>query len=158
MTVPNEIKQFVSNARYYLEAANKFPPPTKDAAHILLLITSWENIVIADKQLHAWASGGQVDPKLLRDHEAKLDEISKDSYVQRIIVGPAGKGIPAQEIKYATGKELKELRELCQYGSSSETHEVSKLFARHWFSDDFRRGLVNKIEWTEMSIDIYEKL
>jgi len=158
MKVPDDIKQFVSNARYYLEAANKLPPPTKDAAHILLLITAWENIIIADRQLHSWATNEPINPKLLKDHEAKLDEMSKDSYVQRIIVGPSGKGTPAKEIKYATGIELKKLRSLCLYGSSNETHEVAKLFERHWFSDSFRRSLVNKTEWTEMSIRIYEEL
>jgi hypothetical protein len=84
--------------------------------------------------------------------------MSKDSYVQRIIVGPPGEGIEAKEIKYTTGMELKKLRSLCLYGSSSETHEVAKLFERRWFSDNFRRSLVNKIEWTEMSIRIYEEL
>lgn len=157
MHVPESVKQFLSNARYYLEAAEQLPPPTKDAAHILLLITAWENVVIADKQLHAWALGENIDPKLLRDHEAKLKEINERAYVERVIVGPPGKHVPAQEIDYA-GSQLKKLRELCLYGSDNETHEVAKLFRRHWFSDDFRRELVNKIKWTEMSIRIYEKL
>jgi hypothetical protein len=158
MKVPDEIKQFTSNARYYLEAADKFPSPTKDAAQILLLTISWENIIIADKKLHGRAVKEKIDPKLLRSHEAKLDEVSKDSHVLRVIVGPPGKGIPAKEIKYVTGAQLQKLREICQYGADNETHQLATLFHRGWHSDDFRRSLQNKIEWTEMNIRIYEEL
>lgn len=156
MKVPNEIKQFTSNARYYLEAADKFPSPTKDAAQILLLTISWENIIIADQKFHSWAVNEKLDPKLLRSHEAKLDEMSKDSHVLRVIVSEPGKHIPVKEIRYRTGLQLKTLREICQYGTNDETHELAKLFYRGWHSDDFRRSLQNKIEWTELSIRLCE--
>ncbi|HET9174033.1 MAG TPA: hypothetical protein VFN56_01990 [Candidatus Saccharimonadales bacterium] len=158
MSVPDEIRQFVSNARYYLEAADKFPSPTKDAAQILLLTISWENIIIADKKLHGWAVKEKLDPKLLRSHEAKLDEISKDSHILRVIVEQPGKHIPVKKVKYETGAQLQKLREICQYGADDETHELATLFYRGWHSDSFRRSLHNKIEWTELTIRIYEEL
>lgn len=158
MNVPNAIKQFTSNARYYLEAADKFPSPTKDAAQILLLIIAWENVVLADKKIHSWAMSESTDPKLLRSHEVKLDAISKDGYVLRVITGIPGSGTLVKEISFKTGAELKKLREICQYGADDETHELAKLFHRGWHSDNFRRSLQNKIEWTEMMIGIYEGL
>ena len=158
MKVPNEIKQYTSNARYFLEAADKHPSPTKDAAQILLLTIAWENIVIADKKLHAWVFKGNIQPNLLRSHEAKLDEISKDSFITRVIVGKPGGGVPTKEIKYNSGKDLSKLREICQYGDNNETHEVAKLFYRGWHTDNFRRSLQNKLDWTELGIRIYEEL
>lgn len=158
MQVPNEIKQFTSNARYYLEAADKHPSPTKDAAQILLLTISWENIVLADKKLHSWAMKNEgIDPKLQKSHEAKLDAVSKDAYISRVIVGTPGLGTPTKQIDYRSGDELSKLRMICQYGKDNETHEVAEIFHSGWHSDDFRRSLQNKIEWTEMLLSIYEK-
>jgi len=70
--VPKAIYDHVSNAKLYFEAAQKFPPPTNFAVQILLLLVSWENIVIADKKLDAWAQRSAIDEKLLKDHREKF--------------------------------------------------------------------------------------
>jgi hypothetical protein len=150
MKVPDEVKQFTANARLYLEAAFKFPPPTNNAVHILLLIYGWENVVLADSKVHAWAMSEDINPKLLRDHETKLNKVSKDAYIQHFING--------EEVRYSTGIQLKKLREICMYGLSDDTKNVANLFREHWFSDNFSRSLKNKVEWTEMSIKAFEAL
>lgn len=62
--IPDSVKAHISNARYYLEAADKHPAPTKDAVHTLLLLVAWENIVIADTELSAWANEADVDERI----------------------------------------------------------------------------------------------
>jgi hypothetical protein len=153
--IPDSAKDHISNARYYLEAANKLPPPTKDAAHILLLLISWENIVIADKELSAWATDKAIDPKIRKDHETKFKDAPE---ILRVIVGAPGAHTPARKIRFSSGKELTDLRLACQYGSTTESKAVREIFKTGWHADDFRRQLEAKIKWVEMLHEIYLKL
>lgn len=104
--VPQKIYERIATAKKLYDASTKFPPPTNYAAEILLLISGWENVILAEKELEAWARGEAIDPKLLRDHIAKLNEVDEHSYVLRVIVSPPGKGIPAKEVYYRDGKSL----------------------------------------------------
>lgn len=107
------------------------------------------------RELEAWTRGEAIDPKLLRDHIAKLNEVDEHSYVLRVIVGPSG--IPAKEVYYRDGKSLKRLRELCVYGDDAETNDIGKLFSRGWHTDSFARGLKQKIDWLELWLPLYEQ-
>jgi len=158
MKVPSEIKHYASNAQHYLDAAGMFPEPINPAVEILLLITGWENIIIADKKLSEMASGLKIDTKVLKDHETKLNEIDENSRISRVIVGPPGKGIPAVTTDFKTGAELKRLRQICMFGDPTESHDLKYVFRKYWHTDNFSRGLRNKIKWTEMLIKIYEEL
>jgi len=158
MKLPRQIKQYSSNAQYYLQAADKFPSPTKDAVQILLLITGWENIILAEEELLSSQLDRLINPKLKKDHAVKLDKVDKNSFVERIIVSPKGKKIPAESIKYKTGQELKKLREICQYGLDNETFEVAELFRRHWFTDSLRNGLIQKIKWVNSWVNYIESI
>lgn len=151
--VPIPIKERISNAHYYLECADKFPPPTKNAAHILLLLASWENIIIADEELSAWIDKKKVDPKLYRDHVHKF---RKAPSIQHIILG--SRDIPAKTIEYSSPKDINKLREYCQYGFVSGSKSVSKFFGRTWNTDDFRNKLINKIQWTGALVSAIEAL
>lgn len=151
--IPDSVKAHISNARYYLEAADKHPAPTKDAVHTLMLLVAWENIVIADTELSAWANEADVDERIYKSHATKYKELPQ---VTRTILGPSG--TPPKEVKFSSGRDFEELRMATQYGSNTEGKDLRVLFERGWHLDGLRRGLINKIEWTEMMVDIYEKL
>lgn len=119
--VPGNVRQFISNAKYYLEAAGKIPQPTQDAAHILLLIIGWENLVRADKELEAWAQKKQIDPKIIRDHAAKLGEVGEHNYISRVIVGPPGQHIPVVE---RTIKQVLNWLSCVRYASTARTTKL----------------------------------
>lgn len=143
----------IANARLYLEAAQKFPSPTNYAVQILLLLVSWENIIIADQEMHSWAQKSPIDRKLLKDHKEKL----KGAHgISRTIIGPPG--TPAKEEKYETPDALKKLREICQYGLSSGPQDINKMFERYWHTEGFERKLVNKIEWVELFVRLHEEI
>ncbi len=150
--MPDSVKDHISNAHYYLKAAAKFPPPTQNAAHILLLLISWENIVIADSELSAWATRSDVNPQVYKDHAHKYKDAPE---IHRIILGPSG--TKPREIRFSSGRDFAELRLACQYGSNTESKKVSTIFNRDWDADDFQRALVSKIGWIEALIGIYEK-
>jgi len=154
--VPQIVRQRLANATYYLQTADALPPPTRDAAHILLLLVGWENAALAEHELHVWAHPVNLDPKVKRDHAAKLDAVDRLSSVQYVKLGPRGTHAPAITTQYSTGRELTKLREICQYGSDTETRDVAKLFHRGWHADDLRRGLHQKIEWIDAWIPLYE--
>lgn len=151
--IPDSVKAHISNARYYLEAADKHPSPTKDAVHILLLLTGWENIAIADEELSAWAREEEVDERLYKSHAVKYKKVPK---VTRIILGPSG--TKPREITFSGGRNFEELRMACQYGSNTEGKEVRELFKKGWHLDGLRNGLIHRIGWVEMMVGIYEKL
>jgi len=155
MLVPTTIKQHLKNAKYYLDAANKLPPPTQDAGHILFLLIGWENIAIADSELSAKAQGSEVSKELYKDHAQKFKGAPE---VLRVIVGKPGTHTPAQEIRYSTPEDFTKLRQICQYGLSGGSKDIQEIFDRGWHADDLRRALANKIGWVEMLITIYEEL
>lgn len=142
----------IANARYYLEAADKHPQPTRDAVHALLLLTAWENIEIADQELGAWVREDEVDARLYKDHRHKLKDAP---VITRVIIGKPGTGTPVREVNYSTGKGFKKLREICLYGSADQK-DLSKLFRSGWHLDGFRRGLVWRIQWVELFVKIHE--
>ena|SRR3990167_1854584 len=151
--VPKVIHDHIINARLYLEAVQKFPSPTNYAVQILLLLVSWENIVIADQELHRWARKSPGNIKLLRDHEEKFKGAHS---ISRTIIGPPG--TPAKEEKYETPNELKKLRSICQYGLSSGSRDIKKMFERYWHTEGFERDLANKIKWVELFVGIHEDI
>lgn len=151
--IPISVKDHVSNARYYLKAASKFPSPTCDALHILLLLTAWENIQIAKEELSAWAQQTIPSKKLYKSHAYKFQ---KANPIIRIILGPPG--TPAQTITYSSDTDFEKLISTCRYGAKTGSKELATLFERGWHSDAFERSLINKIGWEEMMIEVYESL
>jgi hypothetical protein len=150
--IPKSVDEHISNARYYLSAADKHPAPTQNAVLILLLLVAWENIVLADHDLSSWASETNTSPEMRKSHSAKLQKLPA---VTRIILDP--KGSPSKEITFSTGHDFEELRKACQYGSNTESKDVQQIFKSGWHLDGLRNGLINKIEWTEMMLEIYRK-
>lgn len=151
--IPKSILDHISNAKYYREAADKHPTPTQDAINILLLIIGWENIVIANEELKSWATNVKVAGSFYKSHSVKLKKIPQ---VTRIVLGPSG--TKPVEINVSKGKDFEKLRMMCQYGSNTETKEVKELFKSGWHTDGLRNGLIAKIRWVEMLIEIYEDL
>ncbi len=150
--MPDSIEHYIANARLYFDAATKFPSPTNYAVEILLLLTSWENIALADGELAAWARDELLDGKLHKDHAAKFKGAPA---IFRTIVGPSG--TPARTIEFSTGHQLSELRQACQYGSNTESKDVRVLFDKYWHTDDFRRDLAAKIEWVELWVSVHNQ-
>lgn len=154
--IPKSVKEYISNARYYFEAANQFPSPTRDAVKILLLLTARENIKVAEEELHAWAQGSKPTKDLYKSHAYKLRDI-RDSYsIDRIILGK--RGTPAKTISYKSGTDFEKLHQICRYGLKGDSKDLSSIFARGWHSDAFERALISKINWEEMMVKIYEEL
>jgi len=148
--MPRSIKEHVSNAEYYREAANLYPPPTKNAIHLLLLLIGWENIVIADKELEAWAKNDTVNSQVYKSHAIKLDIVPE---VLRIIP-QVGKS--AVEKRYSGGSAFQDLRLVCQYGSNKEGKDVKKIFNSDWNLRPLERELINKINWVNVTIKALE--
>jgi hypothetical protein len=99
LAIPPEVEEYVANASHYLAAASRLPPPKHNAAHILLPIIGWENIVLADKTLSAWATRTTIEARLKRDHAEKLQWVTPTGATEgilHVIVGPAGSGHPGQ--------------------------------------------------------------
>lgn len=153
MKVPSRIKERIKNAHYFLECADKLPPPTRNAAHILLLLIGWENIVIARDELHAWVDKKKVDRKLYRDHEHKFKDAGS---VDHIILG--SKGSKTKTVTYSSPAELKKLREYCQYGFVSDSKNLAESFGSTWHADTFRNRLIGKIQWTGTLVSAIESL
>lgn len=150
------VKEHISNARYYLDAANKFPSPTRDAVRILLLLTARENIKIAEEELHAWAQGSKPTKDLYKSHAYKLRDV-RDSYsIDRIILGTPG--TPAKTVSYKSGADFEKLHQICRYGLKGNSKDLSSIFSQGWHSDAFERALISKIGWEEMMVKIYEGL
>lgn len=152
--IPTSIKDHISNARYYLEAGDKFPSPTRDAVLILLLLTAWENIQIAKEELSAWAQKDIPSKKLYRDHAHKFGKAS--SLITRVILGP--QGTPAKTETYSSGADFKRLLSLCRYGYKGDSRQLDSIFKRGWHLNSFRNSLIRRIEREEMMINIYEGL
>ena len=72
--IPKSVKAYISNARYYLESANQFPPLIRDGVRILLLLTARENIKIAEEELHAWVQGLEPSKNLYRALDLKDEQ------------------------------------------------------------------------------------
>lgn len=104
--VPRGIKRRIENAEYYLLCADRFPPPSNNAAHILMLIIASENISLAREELHKWIDKMPVDPKWYRNHEQKLVDAGT---IDHVILDPK----PTRTVTYSTPSELKKLREYC---------------------------------------------
>lgn len=148
--IPESIKDYISNAKYYLGAARELPFHTHNAARILLLLVAWENIVIADKELDSWAFKTPANDKLYKDHLFKFTDAPE---IYRVVLGK--KGTKAQEKKFSTAKDLTDLRIACQYGTNTESKNVAEIFRTGWIPDDFERKLESKIKWTEGAMQIF---
>lgn len=153
--VPTSIKDHVSNARYYLEAGDEFPSPTRDAVRILLLLTAWENIQIAKEELSAWARKDIPSEKLYKDHAYKFRK-APPPLITRVISGP--QGTPAKTKTYSSGADFRRLLSLCRYGHKTGSKQLGSIFKRGWHLSSFRNSLIRKIEWEEMMINAYEGL
>src|SRR3972149_7645369 len=99
MNTLSSIKDRISNARYFLEAADKHPSPTKDAVHILLLLIGWENIALAREELSAWANKSNIAKDIYKSHVKKLERLPG---VTRITIDKKGK---PHEKEYRSGKD-----------------------------------------------------
>ena len=153
--IPTSVKDHISNANYYLNAANKFPSPACDAVKILFLLTSWENIQTAEEELHSWAQRTTPAKELYKSHAYKFRNIGKSKSIDRIIVGSNGK---SKTITYHSGSDFQKLLFICRYGPREGSKDLGLLFGRGWFCDDFERSLVSKIKWEETSIKMFESL
>ncbi len=153
MKIPKRIKERIKNAEYFLECADKFPPPTRNAAHILLLLIGWENIVIARDELHSWVDKKKTNPKLYRDHEHKFKDAGS---IDHIILG--SKESKTKTVAYSSPAKLKKLREYCQYGFASDSKNLDESFDNMWDADTFRNRLIGKIQWTGALISAIEAL
>lgn len=135
--IPDSVKAHISNAHYYLEAADKHPAPTKDAVHTLLLLVGWENIVIADEELSAWANEADVDERIYKSHATKYKDLP---VVSRTILGPSG--TPPRQVNFSSGRNFEELRMACQYGSNTEGKR-SACFVRSWLASGWLAKRLN---------------
>ena len=151
--IPKSIKDHISNAHCYLDSANKFPHPTCDAVRMLLLLTAWENIQIAEEELHSWVQKTTPSKKLYRSHAYKFH---KAKPIERIILGP--KGTPAQTIVYSSDTDFEKLISMCRYGPRTGSKDLILLFKKGWDLDTFQNSLINKINWEEAAIKMYESL
>jgi GTPase Era involved in 16S rRNA processing len=153
--IPNSVKDYISNSNYYLEATKFFPSPTCDAVKILLLLTAWENIKIAEEELHSWAQQTKPAELLYKSHAYKFRDVRKSKSIDRIIILPSG---TAKTISYSTGTQFEKLFQICRYGLNGDKKELALIFKTGWFTDDFERFLISKIKWEEMMVKIYEEL
>lgn len=151
--IPTSVKDHISNARYYLEAADKFRPPTRNAAHILLLLIAHENIEIAKEELISWAQKTTPNKELYKSHAYKF---KKARPITQIISGQ--KGVPPKTCTYSTGADFAKLLLICRYGFKTGSKALKLIFNRGWHTDSFRNSLIGNIKWEEMMIGIYESL
>lgn len=149
--MPKKAVAYLSNAKYYLNAAHKIPNDLV-GARIYLLLIAWENCRLAEEELHTWAGKTPRREKIYRSHTLKLDDVRKP--IIELVEQPDGKIL---EKDYLSSKELSKLLETCRYGKSGGETELrayfsSKKFTR-WHTDDFERGLDSKIAWAEALIE-----
>jgi len=149
--IPKSVSEHIANARYYLRAADKHPYPTENAVLILLLLVGWENIVLADHELSAWADETNTEPSIRKSHAAKLKDLPT---LTRTIIEPSG---TLREIEFSTGHDFEELRMATQYGSNTESKSVENIFNKGWHLDGLRNGLINKIEWVEVVLNAQQQ-
>lgn len=154
--VPTHIKDYISNADYHLGAELALPRREFAATHILSLLTAWENIKIAEEELHHWVWKTPVAKALHKSHAYKFRDIRKSKSIDRIILGKPG--TKAKTISYSTDKEFEKLIELCRYGTSGGSKALKSIFEKGWHFDDFRNALITKIRWEKMMVEIYENL
>lgn len=151
--IPNSIYDHILNAHHYLKSANKFPYPSDDAVRMLLLLTAWENIKIAEEELSAWAQQTTPSKKLYRSHAYKFQ---KAQPIERIILGP--RGTPAQTVTYSSDIDFEKLISICRYGPKTGSKDLTSIFERGWNLDTFQNSLISKINWEETAIKMYEGL
>ena len=153
--IPTSVKDHISNANYYLEAANIVSHRTSAAVHILLL-TAWENIKIAEEELHSWAQKIPTANGLYKSHAYKFRNIRRSKSIDRIVVGPPG--TQPQTTSYSTGTDFEKLLYICRYGPKGGSKELASIFGKGWFPDDFHRSLISKIKWEEAAVKMFESL
>lgn len=54
--VPKQVEVLLSKAQCCLTRADEFLAVRNNAAHMLLLLTGWEHVVLAGKELDTWAA------------------------------------------------------------------------------------------------------
>ena len=148
---PASIRAWISNARLYFEAARRLPSPEMEAPRILLLLTAMENINIAESELDAWADGTLPDPRVYKSHKIKFEGVRKS--ITQLVFDANNK---ATEIDYVTSKQLDKLLQVARFGPKGKSPDLIAHFSKRWFTDDFERGLDNKIRWTENALNMYE--
>lgn len=123
--IPNSVEDHISNAQYYIQAANDLPPRKWSAVRILLLLTAQENVKLAEEELHSWAQGTPVAKRLYKSHSYKLRDIRKSKSIDRIILEP-----PSTTVKitsYYSGAQLAELLEICRYGPKTGSKDLQPI-------------------------------
>lgn len=152
--IPQSVKDHISNAQTYLDAANKFPSPMSDAIQILLLLTAWENIKIAQEELSAWANKTEPSKKLYKSHAHKFKKMKRP--ITRVILDKPGK--PAQTINYVSERDFEKLLFITRYGPRTGSKNLTAMFEKGWHTDEFRNALINKIQWESTMVTAYEDL
>jgi len=152
--IPISVSEHISNAKHYLEAADRFPAPTNYAVQILLLLIAWENIATANEELAAWAKAKDVDMSIYKSHAKKF---SKPPEIHRNDTNIFRVKNKHGSIKsaYKDGKDFEKLRQLTQYGSQSETFDIRLIFKAGWHTDNFRNRLIGFIDLVESIHKIY---
>jgi hypothetical protein len=118
------------------------------------LLTAWENIKIAEGELHNWIQKTPIPKGLHKSHADKFRDVRKSKSINRIVLGKPG--TKAITISYSTDKEFEKLLKLCRYGTGGGSKELKSIFEKGWHFDNFRNGVITKIEWEKMMISIYE--
>ena len=154
-SIPKSIKEHISNANYYFEAANRIPPRFFVAVRILLILTAWENVQIAEEELSAWAQRTKPTKKLYTSHAYKFRNVRKSKSIDKIVINSQGK---VDTTSYATDSDFEQLLQICRYGPKAGNKELGVVFKTGWFSDDFERVLASKIKWEENIVEMYENL
>jgi hypothetical protein len=150
--IPKHIKDYASNANYYIEAAEKFTYPSHQAVRLLLL-TAWENIKIAEEELNSLIQKTIPSKKLHKSHAYKFE---KAPPIARVEVGLPG--TKAKNTFYKSAKDFENLISICRYGSKTGSRELKLMFKNGWFLDHFESSLISKIKWYETSVKMYEEL
>ena len=153
--LPVSIKERISNANYYLDAASRIPLRGFEAIRISLLLTAWENVQIAEEELHSWAQQTPPAQKLYTSHAYKFRNIRKSKSIDRIVINSRGK---AETTSYVTASDFERLLQICRYGFKNGTRDLAVVFKSGWFFEDFERALVSKIRWEETSVKMYEEI
>ena len=148
--IPKSIKVHLESAKSALIDADSLPGALQhNASRYFLLLSAWELAQITDEKFNSWVWKTHVNTRLLKDHGYKLRKSPVTTYIKIV------KGKPI-ETKYASEDEKKKLRTLLVYGREDTSRR--ELFMRGWNFDTFRKRLISKINFLEITAKAIEGL
>lgn len=150
--IPKHIEDYASNANYYIEASEKFVYPNHQAVKLLLLLTAWENIKIAEEELSAFIQKTIPVKELHKSHAYKF---IKAPGIARVEV--RSKGMKAINTFYKSPEDFEKLIYICRYGPKSGQRNLNLIFKNGWFLDHFENSLISKINWYNISVKMYKE-